>query len=648
MKKQTIALLALLFLFSWTWTSAEEISVKVAGDRTAVVHVTDTDSADPDVSGSFNGSADLKQGKSAFKADLVLKSAAELQGAKAGFYSKMTGKTIEAIGFIDAKVPSEPDAPKVLDIKAETVTEGDQSAANFSINVVAPNADQSVPTGSGSANIEGDFKAITSSGDFSFSGGDIKVDEIPFKSFSFEINEADNKTSISFEIKVAKDAEMAAQLDQIPAMAPMLEGQLKQANIQFEGLEFPAPTEQGDLKVGTGKLTIIDLRGTIRPFLGFAAGGLQAEMGPDVDVQSALESMLEVKFDKFAFNLDVGADKMDGKFQVNLSSLDKFYEGYLVILPAVQKQSNQEMARELDEFGPLFIAFMDLNSEQAVKAIRAALQSNMKLTADAKFALEPKGEDLSFTASGKLLTSDYKDYLAKAKEAGLPVAEKAVGHFDLSLKDGTTLAGQMYLFTDGDLVSYYKGMLGNAAKSSGAPQDVVDAINSLELNQVAMKMDLQDNKVSLAGLGDTSDLTAVTKMVIQKAAPQVEANLTGATFAAEMPEGNEGKVDFKIFFSDFMPGKNEAQIKESLGLPGSATVTLEASGDDTKLVAVDAPELAVDGKLAEVQSAGQKLLASSPADMGGGEGGGGKMALIAIGGLLIVGVLGFLMFGKKS
>ena len=369
MKKQITTLLTLLVLLSSTWISAEEINVKVAGDRTAVMQVTDSNAGDPDVSGTFNGSADLKSGKSALKGDLVINDAAELQGAKAGFYSKMTGKTIEAIGFMEAKIPADPSAPTILDIKAEAVTDGDQSAANFNVNVVAPKTDDSVPTGSGSAKAEGDFKALNTSGDFAFSGGDIKAEEVPFKNFLITIIEAENKTTVSFEIKVAKDSPMAGQLDQIPAMAPMLEQNLKQANVAFEGLDFPAPKEEGEFKVGSGSITLVDLRGTIRPFLGFAAGSLQAEMGPDVDVQGALESMLEVKFDKFTFSMNVEAEKLNGSFEANVSSLDKFYSGYLVLLPAIQKQSNQEMAQEFDDFGPLFIAFMDLNSEQAVKAM---------------------------------------------------------------------------------------------------------------------------------------------------------------------------------------------------------------------------------------------------------------------------------------
>ena len=649
-KKFNVAL-SLLLILSMQWLSAEETTLEISKDRSAVIRVTESNPPDPDVSGSIKGSSDLKAGKSAMIGDLLLKKAAELKDSKAGLYLQMTGKSIEAIGFVDAKFPPDPQAPKVLDIKAETVTEGDQSAANFKLNLVAPTKGEQVPSGSGDLKLDGDFKALQSSGKFAMSSPEIKAEEIPFESLSMEIVEVENKTTISFEIKVAKTSELAAQLDQIPVMAPMVEQQLKQANIKYEGLDFPAPTEEGEKKIGKAKLTLIDVRGTIRPFLGFASGQLQSEMGPDVDVQAAFENMLEVKLDKFAFSLNAQAPSLDGTFEVNLSSLDKFYEGYLVLLPAIQKQSNQELAREAGELGPLIAAFMELNSEQAAAAIRAAVQSNMKLSGNLEFKLEPKEQDMSLSASGNLLTSNYKEYVAKAKELGLPVAEKAVGNLDLELRDSANLVGDMYLYTDGDLVKYYKGMLGKAASSSEAPKEVVDAINALQLNQVAMKVSLEGNKMSILGMSDTSDLTAVSKLILSKGLPQLTADLLGVTFELQMPETEQGTLDVKAFFANYMPDKNEAQIKEALGLPAKVKITMDAPSENTKLVAVEAPEIAIDGKLAEVQSDGQKLLASSPSDLGGvaGAGGGGnKWGLIALGALILVGVGGFLMSGKKS
>lgn len=659
MRKQNTILMLLFLLLNWNWAGAEEVSVKVASDRAAVVHVTDKQRPDPNTSGTLKGSADLKEGKSAFQGEFTLKNAAELKDSKAGVFGSLTSKTIELIGFMDMKLPQDPTAPKVLEVKGKTVTEGDQSAVDFNLDLVAPNKGGEVPTGSGTANLEGDLKAFKSSGDFTLSGGDIKGDELQFKMFNFSISEVEDaaskktKTTVSFEMKVPKSSPMAKKLEQIPMMATMVEQQFKQANIQYEGLDFPAPTDEGDLKDGKAKLTIVDLRGTIRPFLGFAASNLQGEVGPNVDVQGALSNMLDVKLDNVNFTLNVDGDKMDGKFQGDLSSLDKFYDGYLVILPAIQKKSNQQMAREAGEFGPLLATLMDLNSEQAVKAIRAAVDSGLHLKGELKFDLQPKEQDkekdVALTASGNLLTTNYEKYTAKCKELGLPVAEKVVGKLDISLKDRTNLTGQAYLYTDGELVSYYKTMLTEAVEKSGAGKDVVDAIGSLALNEASFKVDMQDGKVTAGGKGDTSDLTAVTKLILQKANPQFDATLTGASIDVNMPESGEGLVDFKAFFSGFLPGKDEGQIKQTLGLPGKATVAMTATADDVKLEAVPAPDLALSGKLAEVQADGQKLLAQSPADVGGGGGsGGGKWGLIALGCLVLLGVAGFLMFGGKK
>ena len=178
--------------------------------------------------------------------------------------------------------------------------------------------------------------------------------------------------------------------------------------------------------MGKGKFTIIDVRGTIRPFLGFASGQLQREMGPDVDVQGAMENMLEIRFGKLDFAMNTGENSIDGTFEMNLTNLDKFYEGYLVLLPAIQKQSNQQLAREAGEFGPLLAALMEINTEQGAAAIKAAIESDMKINGEAKFQLGPKDEDVEFTADGNMSTSDLKSYYEKAKAAGLPVEQKSL------------------------------------------------------------------------------------------------------------------------------------------------------------------------------------------------------------------------------
>ena len=655
MKKKFTTLLALLTLLSFCTAGAEDITVKVSGDRNAVVQVNSTEPGEPGVSGMLKASADFKAGKSAIDGEFDLKDSPDTKDVNVSFYTKANGKSIEAIGVVDAKVPPSPDAPTKFSINAESVTEGDQSSADFKLNLVAPNNGEAIPTGSGDMKFDGDFKAVKSSGKFNLAGADINAEEIPFESMSLEITEVENKTTISFEVKVPKASPMAAQLDTLPDMATTLEQQLTQANIQFENLEFPAPTEEGELKVGKAKMTLIDIRGTIKPFLGMASGQLQGEMGPDVDVKAAFEDMLEVKFDKFAFTMTVSGDKMDGTFEANMSNLDRFLQGYLVILPPLQEQSNREAAREIArEMGPAGMAlqpaietFLNANAAQGVDAIKAALNSSLKMTGNAEFKIEPKEKDTEFNMSGNLLTTGYKDYIAKAKELGIPVAEKAVGKIDLEMKDGTQLTGDMYVYTDGDLLHFYKGLISDSAKSANAPPEVVKELEAFEMKDMTFKGEMKDNKLTLKGSSESSDLTGITKLALTQA--QVDATLTGLNLDLQMPEGAETKVDGRIYFSDFLPGKNEAQIKEAMGLPASASVAVDASTDDVKLVAVEAPEVSVDGKLAEIQSEGQELLAAGPAETAGGVGGGGgnKWGLIALGALLLVGVGGFLMFGKK-
>ena len=659
MKKFKHSLAILLLMLGTTWATAqEEITVKVAGDRAAVVNVVTNDAGDPDVSGTIKGAANLKEGKSGLKADLTIKNAAELQGAQADLYANLTGKTVEIIGYVNAKLPPDPQAPKVFDADLETVTEGDQMAGHFNVNFEGPAGPDPVPKGSGKGSIKGDFKAFKSSGDYEFSGADIKGSDVPFNKFELTITETAGeanavKTTIALTIAAPKGSEMATQLAGLPDFGKMLEAQLPQQQIKFENAKFPAPTEEGTNTVAKAEITLIDLRTTIKPYMGMMA--MQMQGVPDA--QKALEEIIEARMDKLSFTMDVAETSVKGTFGLDASNLEKFWNGYLTLLPAIQEMSNQQMLADAGEFGPLLAPLLKLNTEQAVESVKLLATSSMAFDGKAEFNLDVKGAEgapdktMAFKAGGELMFTNYKDYTTKAKAAGLPVAEKAVAKITLGLKDGNTLNGNAYVYTDGDFVNYYKNMLAKAAKESQAPEDVQKAIAELALNDMGMKFSLKDNKMSIAAKGNTSDLTKISALVMKQGLPEFAAELTGGAVDVTMDDKGTGKADIKVNFANFLPGKDAAGIKEVLGLPSNATVTMDAPAGEVALVAVEQPELAVDGQLVAIQTDGQKLLDAGAGEVaaGGTSGGGGsKTGLIAVGVLLLLGVGGFLAFGNKK
>jgi hypothetical protein len=655
MKTTTRLFLSLLVLLGATWAGAEELSVKVSSDRNAVLTVTDT-AGDPDLSGTIKGAANLKEGKSGLRADLTFKNAQEMQGAQADLYANMTGSTIELIGYLNAKLPPDPTAPKLLDVDMKTVTEGDQSAADFSVNFEGSVGPDPVPKGSGNFSIDGDFKAFKSNGDFEFSEAD-KGSDLPFSKLEVSITETGGtdaanpvKTTIAFTIAAPKGSDFANNFASLAQMKPMLEAQLQSMQIKFENIDFPAPTEEGNNSVAKGTMTLIDLRATIRQGLPMMAAQMQG--GPET--QKALEDIVETRLDRLAFTMEVLETSVKGTFGLDCSNLEKFWNGYLTLLPAIQNASNEQMLAEAGEFGPLLAPLLRLNTEQAVESVKLLAASSMTIKAEAKFSLDvneadPANKLMTFKADGRMSSTNYRDYVEKAKAAGLPVAEKAVGKLTLDLKDQTELTGDAYFYTDGELINYYKGMLAKAAKEAQVSEDVQKAITDLALNDVGLKMTLQDNKATILARSSTSDLSKIAALVIKQGAPQFDAELTGGSVDMTMDEQGKGTSDVKVFFANFLPGKDAAGVKEVLGLPATSTVTMDAPAADVAVVAVEQPELTVDGNLAKVQDEGKKLLAVSPGEVGGGgAGGGSKTGLIVVGVLLLAGVAGFLAFGKKS
>lgn len=666
MKKVLHAWVALVLLWGAGGVLAQDISVKVAPDRTAAVTVLDTE-PNPDVSGTVKGAADLKSGKAGLRADLTIKDASEIQGAQADIFAKMTGQTIEAIGFLEAKIPANsPDAPTVLDVGVESVTKDDSSTAHFDVNLEAPADTSEVPSGSGKAFMKGNFKAFTSGASFDLSGGGIKGSEIPFQQLKIGISEKENKTTISFSMTVAENSPMTAQLQSLPTLAPMLEGQLKSSQIKYENIKFPAPKVEGGKMLATAEITLIDLRETLKPYWPMVAAQLQG--GPEV--QKGLEEMAGAKLDNFEILVDVADAALKGNVALNVSALNHFWNGYLAILPELQAAAERESVQGAGANAKFVEAILKLNAQQAAANLKLLADSAMELDGEATFKLDvseaksdakdtakdaskdtkPLKGILKLVASGKMMANHYDAYVAKAKEAGLPVAESAVGKLTLNLKDQTTLTGNAYLYTDGNIVNYYKGMLAQAAKDGKATEDVQKAIADLQLNEIAAKVNLKDNKVAIEAKGDTSDLSKIASLVLTQVAPGFQADLLGGSVDAAW-DGTTNKVDSKINFANFLPGKDAAAIKEALGLPEGAKVALDAAAADVAMAEVDMPTLMVDGKLAEVQTDGQKLLAASPVEVATGtttEGGGKKTGLIAVGALLLLGVGGFLAFGSKK
>lgn len=648
--KQLYSLVALMLALSVSWVSAEEASVKVSSDRAAVIQFVDSNPADADVAGSLKTTIDFKAGKGGLIGDLILSyddDAGMLKGARAGLYTRITNSSGEIVGFADAKIKPD-EGVKGLDVKAEAVASGDQSAADFKMTVLRFDPEPDLSSMSGDGKFSGDFKKLTSSGKFKMAGSEIGADELQFKDLSFTITEHEADTTIAFEAKVPTNSPMASQLGQLPGLVPMLEGQLQQVGVTVKDVEFPDLTEEGDLTVATGKLTLVGLRDALRPFLGFGIQQFQADMGPDVDVKQAFEDMLELRMDKFHFELNADSNEVAGTFEVNLSDLESFYSGYLTLLPGLQRQSNEDLAREAGAFGPLVLAFSELNTERAVKAIKVAVESNLKVEGSGDFSLDQTDDEAKLIVNGNILTTNYSSYVTKAREEGLPVTEEAVAKLDIKLDAEGKLDSDLYFYADGQLIDYYKKTFAKAAERSGAEPDVVEALEKLSLDMASFKLDMEDNKVTLLGQSETSDLTTVAKYFLSMYAPEIDADLTGVAIDLQMPQGENSTVDLGIFFANFLPGLGEGEVREVLGLGTEATVVMDAPAGDVQLVAVDTPEIKVDGKLASVQDSGKQLLASSPADIaGGGAGGGNNWGLIGLGALLLVGVGGFLMRGKK-
>lgn len=663
-KPFVLPLVLALMLATFTWSQAQEqLQVLISGDRNAAIKIHSTE-GEPGLTGDIKASADLAAGKSALRGDLVIQDAAEMGEAKAQAYSKLTARTVELIGNLNLPVPpGEADMPETLDAELESVTDDKKSYATGKFDLVVATPEE-IPTVKVDGNVEGSAKEFGGKVNYAFTMPAGQGAQIPVSSLNLTLNDEADVTTLVLTVATPKDSQFAPQLKMLPGMQDMLKQQLTQTGFQVDKVEIPQP-EENDTEV-TAKVTVAikELRKTLSGFIDQAGPSMAND--PSVDPQvmtSSLKSMIAPKINNFEFTLKVAGDDVSGALSGKLVDLGPFFKGYVDMVTMVMKQTQDETYADAGPLAPYLKAFQELNMQQASKALEVLAETSMTFKADGEFSMEgipaetpQEGQE---AAPGKLkmngnfnFTADnYQDYVTKAKAKGLPVAEKGLVLADLELKDKKQLDGHFYLMSEGDALDYYKKLLAQAI-SEGGNAEASKVVEGLELKDAAFSLNLNGTNLNVAGYSETSDLTKAAEALLQAAAPQVQGTLTGVGVDYTFAEGAKGEGDVAIYFSNFMPGKSAAEVKQALGLPASAEVVESADAQAVTLVAVEKPEIEMASELASIQSEAQKLLESPVANVPGGEaggGGGGVNWMLIIGGVLVLGLVGVgLAAGRKS
>ncbi|MGE0490710.1 MAG: hypothetical protein AB7S38_16005 [Vulcanimicrobiota bacterium] len=643
-RKKLIPLLLTLVLATFALSQAkEEFKVLIDGNRNAAVKIS-TDEGQTGTEGTIKASIDLPKGESVLDLNLDIEDAKQLGDGSMLANAKVNSGTLEVVGSADIPVPAE-DAPEKLTASIESVTQNDVSVAKADLALVTKTPEK-IPTVKLDANGEGSVKAFKGGLTYSVKSDDGDLKEIPFNNLVVAISEAEDKTTIELTIS-APPGEFANQLKMLPQAKDPLEQNLRQAQIEIEKIEFPEVEETPQGNTARATLVLKNVRATLhRAIDAFGPNMGSPEISGEVMAQ-AFNNIVEVRLNKFQFTMEVKEGEVSGALEGDLSQVDKFFEGYLTIMPAVLKTAKQQQNfYQYGEAAPIVEAFYDINMQNGLKMIRLMLDSPLDFKGSGSLNMSKTEDKMSLDAKADLSTEGYEEFVKKAKEQGIPVAEKALLLGDLQM-ESNRLVGKAYMYTDGDLISYYKGMLIGALGQAGAAE-AQDIVKQLEIKESEFNLNLTGSKLTIKGYGETTDLTPAVSAILKKGAAQLEGTLVGVKMDFTFkPDGSGAGEPVTLYFKDFMPGKSEDQIKKALSFPSSATVTADAASSDVTLVAVEKPALEMDPKLAAIQSEAQAKLGSTAVAAGATSGSKSWMMILA--GVLILGLIGVgLAAGKKS
>jgi len=649
--RRFLALVVLLAVSLMTLAIAEDkTEIAIDSARNTAIKFKSSERADG-VNGTFEVKGDIVKGLIAAVADLKFdaETAKQMGDAQGNLFYNLANE-MELVGNLDVPVPSDGNDLSKLQGNLESVMTESNAYAKGSFSVEGKSATEA-PTVNVDFSAKSDSKAFDGKVNFDVTSGD--MGEVPFKSLDFTISEPDDSTTLAIEIKVATSSPMAGQLKQMGQNPDQVKSgitqQLGRAGIQVESVELGEYKEEGGNASVKLSIKMKEWRNLVKSGVGMMGGGR-------FDVAKLSESvnkLLEAKFENINFKLDAEGKTLKGQLTGKVQNIRQFLLGYYELTALITEAQLKDQGDSDDPGKRFMLAYQAVAMEEAKKGVQAMLDSDMGFDLKGKVNVKSAGEDKkTVNASGDLdmSFSNFKAYIAKANEAGIPVGKNTAIKLQAGMSGQSRVTGTLYAYSDAAFVNYYKRLLLATARQAGASPEAMATAEKIEFKTSAGSLAL--NKEGLKGSNylESSDLTPAAKAVLTAASNnKLQGDLTGFAVTGK-GEGEKMNIDGAIYFAKFMEGKSAADIKSTLGM-SDATVNEKAKPEEVVLVAVSKPEVAMPEALKPVAQDGKKLISSPMAAVSGALGGGkgGSGGLLALGGLAVLGLVGVgMMAGKKK
>lgn len=663
-----LALAAAMLLSMLGWAVAQgagaPVKVLVDKDHNALITVDREESESSKGGGSIHAGVDLATGLATYKVEADLKDATggQTAGGNLSIYSEATDKS--GLFLADFKLPLPGDAKVNVTADGKIQVGNNVMHADVKADATFPNPKPGQAPPFTGATLEGtnhtDYKSFKANVKFSAAAPNLQQ-MVPVKDAKITVSETAAKKEGSDAVEVSttlvveatvdarsQPGQMIAQIKANPKMiADMMKQKLSAAGVQVESVEVTKADVQGDNASFALTIKAKGLRDVITNFAGMFLGNI-----PNVDpkmLADALKSMLQIQFEKLeiAAKVDNG---VTGSVDVSGNNIDKFMEGYMKVMSVVQEQALAEQRKKAagNKSAEFFFKWQaavqkkvnELNaaSFKAMVAAGAAADQTFNLN------LEMKDNNVSVKAALKSDTTNADKVMEELKKVGMPTLDRLGALFNVKT-EGNLVSGTIYGVSAGPWLDAVKSILVAPAQQDPDLKPTADLVANLQLKDLKMSGELKDQKLTLNGYLETSDLTPAAKAALAQAAPNVTGTLDGGRLDVTSAEG-KSKTNAKLHFKEFMSGKADADVKTAVSdLLGGAPVEVSMNADAGQVAlapALSKPEVAMPAALAAVKSTGDSTLfpggplAGAPGLPGGNT---GMIIAIAAGALVLIGLL---------
>jgi len=363
----------------------------------------------------------------------------------------------------------------------------------------------------------------------------------------------------------------------------------------------------------------------------------------------AVKDIIALQLDKLNIEAKIETNSVSGSIDTSVSGLEKFIAGYTRLMAAIQEQGMKaELAKEHGKSEELALKWAAAIQKKAMEFnaqyYQLLLSSNVNIDQSFKVLVENKDNTLHANAELKSDTTNMDKVMAGLKQAGYAVGTRAGLLFNVKAENNQ-VTGNFYASSDGNMVETLKQFLVQPATQDPDLKPIADTLNGIQVKDMKASGELKDQKLTLNGYVETSDLSPVAKAGLTQIDPNFQAGPEGARLAFSSAEG-KGKMGLKIRFKEFMPGKSEDDIKKAVSAlmdTDNVEVVMNAKDSDLAMDALSKPGVSMPADLValKTQSEATLFVSGGPGlpGLGGAGGNTGTIIAIVVGALVLIGIV---------